>query len=447
MATLLEEIAKRIKEFDDDEKEQIEKARPKPFTLKEYTVPDFFIPVTRDKKQINEFRKILTFIKKKAQYLRQKNTCTIMPISSTSEDLKKIWSNVSRGRALMMKIGLIRPFSDDYRSYGRITYAKQYMYFYENEVKFIAYCKEHGISVLDLDKKEDDKQPRIFSGVIDESKVRIGKGLYLNKPKDLSCDEFVEELLEIFKKNYPEYQRYKDMVDEINEKYYSKKEHFKISFEPSFHWNKTKTRVMSIGFRATNDYCSEEKEKRPSIRSKNDLVLDFDVNGSVPRLNSSMNLGHWNNDSRDMYEIIFHECYPNEEFTESARDALKQLLIRAYFEKTTKLLTNHIWKSISHESLYKSQVYKEMELLDSSIKKAVGPIIFGTEIYYVEGCVYLSVVKDILDSGHFAWFLYDGLYATGPNINEMFRSLVSRMIQVRFNKFYKEYRDYRDVIN
>ena len=80
-----------------------------------------------------------------------------------------------------------------------------------------------------------------------------------------------------------------------------------------------------------------------------------------------------------------------------------------------------------------------MILLDSSIKNTIGPKIYGTEIYYIEGCVYLSVIKDILDSGHFAWFLYDGLYATGANINEVFESLVGRLIKVRFNEFYKEY--------
>ena len=90
MRTLLEELAKRIKEFDNNEKEKVAKSRPKPFILTEYVLPDFVIPTTRDKKQINEFRKILTFIKKKAQPLRQKNACTIMPISSTSKDLKKI---------------------------------------------------------------------------------------------------------------------------------------------------------------------------------------------------------------------------------------------------------------------------------------------------------------------------------------------------------------------
>ena len=126
MSTLLEEIAQRIKKHDDEQKEKLKKVRPKPFVLTQYQVPPFVIPETRDKKQANEFRKILTFIKFKAQALRQKGVCTVMPISSTSKDLKMIWSNVSRGRALMKKIGLISTFSDDYRAHGRFSYAKLY---------------------------------------------------------------------------------------------------------------------------------------------------------------------------------------------------------------------------------------------------------------------------------------------------------------------------------
>ena len=443
MSTLLEEIAKRIKEHDDDFKREKAKKRPKPFTLEEYEVPEFVIPKTRDKKQIGEFRKILTFIKKKAQYLREKNKCTIMPIPSTSKDLKKIWSNVSRGRGLMLKIGLIDIYCEDYRSRGKITYAKLYKYFYENEVKFVEYCRENNITVLDLELKEEIEEAEIEEAEdnkteIDKSKVKIGKGLYLNKPHDLSCTEFEKYLFEVFKKNYPEYDKYKAMVDEIN-KHYDKTPEFAIRFEPSFQWNKKKTRVMKIGFRATNQKCNEKKENRQEILDKNDLVLDADVNGSVPRLNLSMNLGHWYDEERDMYEVIFHNCYPNEEFTKEAREAMKQLLLRGYFEYSVGTLGRDIWSYINHKGLKEKETKKELKLLDNGIRKACGPIIYGSEIYYIEGCVYLSVIKDILDSGHFAWFLYDGIYASGPNINEMFRSLVKRMIKVRFDQFYKEY--------
>ena len=131
MATLLEEIAKRIKEFDDREKEQIEAVRPKPRTIDKYDVPPFIVPKTRDKKQINEFRKILTFIRNKAQPLRQRDTCTIMPISSTSKDLRLIWSNVYRGRELMKKIpgGIIRDLKLLELDYGRISGGNHMIHF------------------------------------------------------------------------------------------------------------------------------------------------------------------------------------------------------------------------------------------------------------------------------------------------------------------------------
>ena len=336
MGTLLEEIAKRIKDHDDSEKEEMKKVRPTHLFLTEYVVPPFVIKETRDKKRIDQLRKVLTFIKKKAQPNRKKGVCTIMPISSTSKDLKKIWTNVFRGRELMEEIGLIRIYSDEYNRFGRRTFAKLYMYFYENELKFINYCEKNNISELDLDLKEKENDEIVESDeineddeiddVLDETKVKIGKGLYLKKPASISCSEFEKQLLEIFKTNYPEYQKYKNMVDEMNEKYYKDKPEFAIRFEPSFQWNKSFTKVMKIGFRATNERCNKRKDERDEILDDNNLVLDSDVNASVPRLNSSMNLGHWDNNERDMYEIIFHNCYPNEVFTSSAREAMKQLL-------------------------------------------------------------------------------------------------------------------------
>lgn len=453
MSTLLEEIAKRIKEHDDKEKEKLEKARPKPFVLTTYELPQFVIPKTRDKKQINEFRKILTFIKLKAQALRQKGVCTVMPIPSTSKDLKMIWSNVFRGRELMIKIGLIKNFSDDYRAHGRFSYSKLYMYFYENEVKFIEYCKKNKIEVLDISIRKNKKTSKKVvktkkehkPKVINPSKVRIGKRLYLDKPLDMSCPEFESFLFELFKKNYPEYDKYLNMVNEIN-KYYLEKPEFIIKFRPSFHWNKDFTRVMNIGFRATNEDCNKKsKTERPIILEKNNLVLESDVNASVPRLNHSMNLGHWDSDPRDMYEIIFHHCYPNEVFTESIRDAMKVLLLRGYFDESVDTLKRNIWNYIDHEGLNHFQVDAEIELFREAIEKSCGPKIYGGEIYYIEACVYLSVIKELLDSGHFVWFLYDGLYATGPMIGELFEDLVNRIIEVRFNEFYEEYISNREI--
>ena len=131
----------------------------------------------------------------------------------------------------MTKIGLIRPFNNNYRYGGKIAYAKQYMYFYENEVKFIEYCKKENITILDSKPKA---AAIITDSSIDVDRVKIGKSLYLKKPTNLTCDEFENYLLECFKKNYPEYQKYKEMVNEIN-KYYEDKPDFQIKFEPSFH--------------------------------------------------------------------------------------------------------------------------------------------------------------------------------------------------------------------
>lgn len=448
MGTLLEEIAKRIEAFDEELKKELEKVRPDLFTMTNYVHHTLVIPKTRDKKQINQFRKILTFVKifqRRSGELRKEGVCIVTPISNTSKTMLKIWTNVSRGKKLMMKIGLIDIYNNDYRSWGRASYSKLYQYYLEVEKEFEDYCKKNKIKPLPLDDLEEDEEiTSNYSGPIDETKVRIGKGLRIKKPSDISCSDFEKKLFEIFKKKYPEYEKYRKMVDEINKHYVDKPE-FIIRFEPSFGWNDSMTKVMKIGFRATNEKCNEKKSKRNKLLEDNDLVLDSDVNGSVPRLNSSMNLGHWNDDPRDMYEIIFHYCYPNETFTKEARDALKTLLIRGYFEQSVKTLGRDIWNNIDHTGLDEKEVKNEMALLDSAIKKAVGPVIYGSEIYYIEGCVYLSVIKDLLDMGHFVWFLYDGLYASGCMMNDLFKEMVNEMIKIYFNKFYKEYKCNRGV--
>ena len=448
-STLLIEIANRIKVFDEELKKELAKVRPDPFTISSYARHTLVIPKTRDKKQVNEFRKILTFVKifqKRTSELRKDGVCIVTPISNTSKVLLKIWTNVSRGKKLMTKIGLIDSFTNDYRSRGRASYSKLYQYYLEVEEEFVDYCKKNKIEPLPLVELEEDEEPiNTYKGPIDESKVKIGKGLYIKKPCDISCSDFEKQLFEIFKKKYPEYEKYRKMVDEIN-KFYIDKPEFKISFEPSFGWNESKTKVMKIGIRATNEKCNEDSDKRPELLEKNNLVLDSDVNGSVPRLNSSMNLGHWNDDERDMYEIIFHNCYPNEKFTEDARDALKTLLIRSYFEKSVATLGRDVWNSISHDGLDENEVKDEMAILDSAIKKSVGPIMYGSEIYYIEGCVYLSVLYDLLKMGHFVWFLYDGLYASGMMMNDLFKALVNETIKLFFNEFYKEYMENRGLI-
>lgn len=449
MTTNLEIIARLIKEHDDEDREELRKARPHPFTITDYVVPPFVIPKTRDKKQINEFRKILTFIKKKAQYNRKKFVCTVFPISSTDKSLLKIWSNVHRGRKLMDEIGLIRTYSDEFKRTGKATFAKRYMWFYENEVKFLEYCDANGIEPLDIDLSEGEEEAEDEGDsadfVLDETKVRIGKGLYLRKPTGMSCGEFEKKLLEVFKKNYPEYQHYADLVREINEKYYSDKPEFAITFKPSFKWNKKKTKVMKIGIRATNPKCNEEKEYRSETRKNNGFVLDFDVNGSVPRLNSSMNMGRWNDDPRDIYELIFHECYPDEEFTQSARDAMKQLLLRGYFEKSADLLTRDVWNAIDHDVLSNDVVKREMVLLDQAIKKVAGPKIYGSEIFYIESCVYLGVLKDLLDGHENVWLLYDGLYSDGIMMSELYGAFVEGLIKIYFDRFYKLYMSNRQA--
>ena len=57
----------------------------------------------------------------------------------------------------------------------------------------------------------------------------------------------------------------------------------------------------------------------------------------------------------------------------------------------------------------------------------------------------MEVLKCLLDDGGKAWLLYDGIYADGVMMDELFAGYVEATIKVCFKRFYDEYRRARGI--
>ncbi len=445
MATFLEDIAKRLKKKSNTFESWEDNVKWKPIYLEKgsFVNPAFHIPTSRDSRIKKEFSKVLTFIYEKARSVRKKGCCTIMPIPWKSPELNKIWSNVTRGKNLMIKIGLIQEYNGKYRfGAGRFNYGKTYAYFYENELKFIEYCEENNIKAFTI--KNFNTLANTSTNIqIDSSKVRIGTGLRLERPKGVSKPVFENEISKLIYKKYAELEYIQKLADEINEKYYVDYPEFRILLRLKFHWSDSGKYLTKISLRATNSLCNLKEADKQEVLNRLNMKLASDVNCSVPRLNKSMNLGYWFTDGpgryfeTDMYELIFKEMYPNEIFNQEGRDAIKKLLLRTFFENSGGLLTRDIWNNIDQTGLDQNAVNKEVLALEQAVIKVAGPEIYGPKIYYVEACVYLRVLFELLKEGKNAWLIYDGFYSTGEMMDELFDAYVKGLIKIEFDEFYK----------
>ena len=105
----------------------------KPVECTDYTVPPFYIPISRSKKSTrDQLVKVLAFIDS-VKYSRLAHGCTIMPIASTNQRLIKICGsqrNVSNLIQYMLKIGLLSVEDQNYQfnaSIERFNKAKTFL--------------------------------------------------------------------------------------------------------------------------------------------------------------------------------------------------------------------------------------------------------------------------------------------------------------------------------
>lgn len=426
----------------------------RPYELHGINVPEFKIPVKSSNNyevyKREQLSRILTFIDF-AKRKRLKSGCTAMPIPTTSRLNLMIWGHpmaITRAIEFMKEIGLIKAFTNEYRfnaPFKGENYGKIYAYFKENEEKVIEYCKDNNIhkyiikNVEEIETKEqmealEDIKNRIN---FDISSVRFGKGLKLEKPEGFSVSEFKDFLTQCLYCNYPEFKFYQMKADEINDNFYEEYPEFKIRFKPHFTW-KGKT-VVKIGIRAANEYCCKEKEERKLLLAQYGFNLKKDVRSSVPRITLSINKGHWIDEDIDIYKLINDEFAPDVEFTEEYRDILKEYVLPTYFEEgSDKMIGKNATYKFRLSKREKKEVDAMLGRLRRALVKAVGGKTFGSEIFYIESCIYIMTLYDLLTSRHMVWLVYDAFYSNGEEDQETYETMLREGIKINFKNFYEQ---------
>ena len=444
----LEEIANRLMDKRDYDF-SLNKQSWEPQRAEDYILPEFNIKESTAKgaeaKLRSKLGKVWAFIDL-VKHKRFKTGCTIIPISVTSKNLLSIWNNkmgVSRAIDYMIEIGLISVESDKYQFgayYEKDNKSKSYRYYKENEDKVIAYCKAHNIEmfIIQNDVYDMSELPNVHTA-IDRTKVRFASRLKLIKPTELSKSEFEKQLTLCLYENYPGLRFYIIKANEINEKYYKNYPEFRIRFQPNFTWSDDELYVSRIGIRATNSLCNLKKEHRQEVLDAYGFTLEKDINASVPRMTLSLNKGHWVDEGTDIYELIYSHMGSTGTFTQEIRDAIKKLHMRAYFDSGDKSTGHHTWLSMNQDNIEREDVCDKMIEFRNALVQAEGGKLYGSDIFYVESCVYLMTLYDLLSSGHRVWQVYDCFYSTGDEDQGLFEYMVSNGVKLNFEEFLKVY--------
>ena len=113
--------------------------------------------------------------------------------------------------------------------------------------------------------------------------------------------------------------------------------------------------------------------------------------------------------------------------------------MRAYFDYGDKAAGHHTWHVIDQEGLERQEVCDKMAEFRRAITEAEGGKLYGSEIFYVESCVYLMTLYDLIMSGHMVWLIYDAFYSNGEEDQELFESMILNGVKTNFYWFYHNY--------
>ena len=426
------EILNRIQENKEKEKVMVDKEFPtmewNPMEASAYTVPSFY-PPTLTKPNIKKIQKVMAFVDM-VKYKRVKEGTTIMPIPTTNKQMIRLCGNqreVSRLIGFMVDIGLIGVYDDSYQfkaHRAEDNKSKIYYYYYENEVRLLEWCKEKGIEKVEGVMKNVIKNKNCGEIFADREKVRFRSNLKLMNPQDMSVKDFEGVLLNCLYENYKGLRSYQEKADVINEKYYSGMPEMALRFVPSFTWDAKNNYVRKIGIRCTNSLVAAKKDDsvrqdgalyRSDVLRRYNLEWEKDVKSSVPRITRLLNYKEWVSEEVDVYEMIYKryvklkEVAPMPEDFIRYRDAIKALHMRAYFD-SGKSMGAHVCRAMG-DYTRAEEVATEMRLLRLSIIYVEGCVLYDSEIFFHESCIYLDVLEELLGMGYFVWLCYDAFYA------------------------------------
>ena len=112
--------------------------------------------------------------------------------------------------------------------------------------------------------------------------------------------------------------------------------------------------------------------------------------------------------------------------------------MRRYFD-TEKEIRNHTCFAMENVE-NRQEVYDEMEAYQKAVVSAEGVKLYGSEIFFHESCIYLDVLKSLLDNGFFCWECYDAFYARKEGVTqEEFERYVEVLVEEKANAYIKRY--------
>jgi hypothetical protein len=425
----------------------------RPIECKEYVVPELKIPEVRSKACTKKtLGKVLAFIDM-VKYKRLASGCTIMPIASTSKKFISICGsqqNASNLIRYMIKIGLLSEENTAYQynaTKENYNKAKTYRYYYDNELKIKEYCKENNINKYVVLNNKQSVVQKFKIENFDNDRVRFSSQLHLLKPDNYSMAQFESYIEAVLYRNYPYLSYYQELADIINETYYADYPELSISFTPNYTWNKGNKAITKIGIRATNELVSAKKDKdgnenfygayKEDILKKYGFNLEKDVTSSIPRITLSLNERQWIPEAVDIYELIYNKYVANHTVVqkfEEVRPAIKKLHMRGYFDKPSTLgvHTRRVMANVKN----KEEVDAEMRVYQDAIIAAEGGTLYGSEIFYHESCIYMDVLKELLDKGYKVWQCYDAFYARKEGITqEQYVEYVTKEVEEKANLY------------
>lgn len=278
----------------------------------------------------------------------------------------------------------------------------------------------------------------------DNSKVVFSSNVSIKKPDGLDETDFEHYLSNVLQENYPQLSKYQQIADDINNtQFYKDNPDLQIKFQPHFEWDKSHSKVTSVGIRATNSLCNRTKANRKELlKDRFDFDYQYDVKSSVPRITVSLNQGKWLNTVEDIYHRIYEMANYTEPWSDEMREAVKSLHMRAYFDKSETKFIHDCWLATKC-SLDKTDMHDPLESFYDAVIEAEGQKTYGNEIFFVESCIYLAVLKYLI-KGYNCWLVYDAFYfkklPSSVDMNFIYDDMVEVEIEKSFNEFIKEFR-------
>ncbi len=144
----------------------------------------------------------------------------------------------------------------------------------------------------------------------------------------------------------------------------------------------------------------------------------------------------------DIYELINNEFEPDKKFTKERRNAIKELHMSMYFDESSDKKTsgNVLYRMKNKDGVVKEESDEVISKLREVVIKTEGGILYGSETFYVESCVYLMILHDLLSVGMMTCLVYDCFYSIDFEDKECFVNMILNQVEYNFNDFMKYYK-------